>query len=118
MKRLFHGIALAIVLAAGLAAPPVTIADEIPLEKSSTGSFRIEYAGHHFRINATDPVKVRFQLLTPTQIKLTFVAEPGATGTVSVYWVEYQKFIYNGPIPQSTEPWEGTLNTEGGFVDR
>lgn len=117
MKRLFHGIALALVLAASVIAP-VAIADEIPLEKTSSGTWAVEYNGHHFRVNSTAPVKVRFELLSPTEIKLTFLAESSASGRVSIYWVEFQKYVYNGPIPQSTEPWEGTLNTEGGFVDR
>lgn len=117
MKRLFRGIALAIALAAGFAIPPVSIADEIPLEKTSSGTWSVEYGGHHFRINSTAPVKVRFEFVTATQIRLTFVADSSASGRVSIYWVEYQKYIYNGPIPQA-EPWEGTLNTEGGFVDR
>jgi hypothetical protein len=117
MKRLFRGIMLALALAAGFSIP-FAIADEIPLEKTSSGTWSVEYNGQHFRVNSTAPVKVRFEQVSPTEIKLTFLADSSASGRVSIYWVEFQKYVYNGPIPQSTEPWEGTLNTEGGFVDR
>lgn len=116
MKR----FALALLLALGLSAAlgtQVSVAQEIPLEKSNSGNFAVEYGGQHFRVTSTVGVRVRFELVTPTQIKLTFVSETGAPGRVSVYWVEFQKFIYSGPIPVS-EPWEGSLDTEGGFVDR
>jgi hypothetical protein len=118
MKRTSRMLLLVFALAlCGLRAG-VSMAQELPIEKSSSGSWSVEYAGQHFRIHSTVGVTVRFELLSPTQIKLSFVSESGtASGRVSVYWVEFQKYIYAGPIP-APEPWEGTLNTEGGFVDR
>jgi hypothetical protein len=118
MKRFSRALVLALGLAASLGSPPpASIAQEIPLEKSSSGAFTVEYAGQHFRVNSTIPVTVRFEFVTSTTVKLKFISQSGASGRVSIYWVEFDKNIYTGPIPTS-EPWEGTLNTEGGFVDR
>jgi hypothetical protein len=117
MKRFSLALLLALGLAAVFTLPPVSIAQEIPLEKSSSGTWSVEYAGHHFRISSTVAVKVRFELISPSEVKLTFVSETGQSGRVSIYWVEFQKYVYAGPVPV-VEPWEGTLDTEGGFVDR
>jgi hypothetical protein len=118
MKRFSRVLLLTLGLAISLGSlPAASVAQEIPLEKSSTGFFTVEYAGQHFRINSTVPIKVRFEFVTTYQVKLTFVSETGLAGRVSIYWVEFQTNIYSGPIPTG-EPWEGTLNTEGGFVDR
>ena len=119
MRRFSRVLLLALGLAASLGTLPLaTIAQEIPLEKSNSGTWSVEYAGHHFRISSTVPVKVRFEFVTSTQVKLTFFNETGMSGRVSIYWVEFQKYIFTGPVPTATEPWEGTLDTEGGFVDR
>ncbi len=118
MKRFSRVLLLALGLAVSLGSlPAASVAQEIPLEKSSQGTFTIEYAGQHFRVNSTVPIKVRFEVVSSNQVKLTFVSETGIAGRVSIYWVEFQTNIYSGPIP-TIEPWEGTLNTEGGFVDR
>ncbi|HEX6790234.1 MAG TPA: hypothetical protein VF247_02900 [Candidatus Krumholzibacteria bacterium] len=118
MKRIVRSLLLAIGLVTLFSPPPVSFADELPLEKSSSGTFSVEYANQHFRISSTVAVKVRFEQLAPDLVKLTFYSESSAAGKVSVYWVEQSKTIYSGPVPTSFEPWEGTLNTEGGFVDR
>jgi hypothetical protein len=117
MKRLSRAVLLALGLVVLFAAPRAPVAEEVPLEKSSTGSWSVEYAGQHFRISSTVAVRIRFEMVSATEVKLTFVSETGQSGKVSIYWVEFQKYIFNGPIP-TAEPWEGTLNTEGGFVDR
>jgi len=119
MKHLFRALLLALGLAAclGTSEPSFAQEQEMPLEKSSTGTTSIEYGGQHFRVTATAKVKIRFEMVSTTEIKLTFVSETGQPGTVAIYWVEFSKHIYNGPIPTS-EPWEGDLNTEGGFIDR
>lgn len=117
MKRFSLALLLTLGLASFFSLPPVSIAQEIPLEKSNSGTWSVEYAGQHFRVNSTVSVRIRFELVGSTQIKLTFVSESGVPGRVSIYWVEFTKYIYTGPIPTS-EPWEGTLDTEGGFVDR
>lgn len=118
MKRFSRALLLALGLAASLGTlPAASVAQEIPLEKSSSGTFTIEYAGNHFRINSNVEVRVRFEYVTLTQVKLSFVSEDGQPGRISIYWVEFQHTIYSGPVP-TTETWEGTLNTEGGFVDR
>lgn len=118
MKRIVRSLLLAIGLIATLSPALVSFADELPFEKESSGTFAVEYANQHFRINSNVSVKVRFEQVAPNQIKLTFSSESGGSGKVSVYWVEFAKTIYSGPVPTSFEPWEGTLNTEGGFVDR
>lgn len=118
MKRIVRLLVLAIGLVTMFSPALVSHAQELPLEKSSSGTWSVEYANQHFRINSTVAVTVRFELLSPTDIKLTLYSATGQSGKVSVYWVEFQKYIYSGPTPTSMEPWEGTLNTEGGFVDR
>ena len=119
MRRFSRAVLLALGLAASLGTLPMpAAAQEIPLEKSNSGTWSVEYAGHHFKISSTVAVKVRFEFVSATQVKLTFYSENDSPGRVSVYWAEFQKYIYTGPVPSSYEPWEGTLNTEGGFVDR
>lgn len=97
---------------------PVSRAEELPLEKTTAGTTTLLYGGQTFRVNSSAVVKIRFEMVSPTQIRLTLVSDDGASaGKVSVYWVEFQKYVYIGQIPLS-EPWSGTLDTEGGFVDR
>jgi len=117
MKRFSLALLLALGLAASFSVPRAPLADEIPLEKTSSGTESVEYANQHFRIVSNVEVRIRFEMLSPTQIKLSFVSETGQSGKVSIYWVEFSKYIHNGPVPQSIA-WEGTLNTEGGFIDR
>ena len=119
MRHFSRVILLVLGLAACIGLPAAfTSAEELPLEKISSGQSAVEYAGQHFKISSTAQVKVRFELITPTQIKLTFYTENVSGARVTVYWEEFSKVVYAGPIPTSAEPWEGILNTEGGFVDR
>jgi hypothetical protein len=112
-----------VLLAAGLAVlslhAPVSRAEELPIEKTATGgTTTLTYANQTFRVNTNAAVKIRFEMVDDTHILLTFVSDDGmSSGKVSIYWVDFQKYIYLGTIPISP-PWEGTLNTEGGFVDR
>jgi hypothetical protein len=111
-----------VLLAAGLAVlslhVPVSRAEELPLEKTASGTTTLTYANQTFRVNANAAVKIRFEMVDDTHIRITFVSDDGtSTGKLSIYWVDFQKYIYLGTIPLS-EPWQGTLNTEGGFVDR
>lgn len=118
MKRSSRALWLVIALAVCSSPLAVSVAQELPLEKSQpSGTWPLEYAGQHFRVTSTVPVKIKFELLTETLVKIKFISETGLSGRVSIYWVEFEKYIYSGPIP-TVEPWEGTLDTEGGFVDR
>jgi hypothetical protein len=117
MKRLSRALLLALGLLVLASPPQPTRADEIPLVKAGSGTWEEFYAGQSFRITATAPVRIRFELVSPTEIKLTFISDTGQPGRVTVYWNQFLKYIYTGPIPQGL-PWEGTLDTEGGFVDR
>lgn len=117
MMRLSRALLLVLGLVATFSLAPVSFAQEIPLEKSSSGTWSVEYAGHHFRISSNVAVTVRFELLPSSDLKLTFVSATGQSGRVSIYWVEFQKYVFAGPVPVA-EPWVGTLDTEGGFVDR
>jgi hypothetical protein len=93
-------------------------AEELPLEKTAAGTTTLTYAGQTFRVNATAAVKIRFEEPSSGVIRITMVSDDGASpGKLSLYWVDFQKYIYLGQIPLS-EPWTGTLNSEGGFVDR
>jgi hypothetical protein len=118
MKLLSRVLLLVVGLSVLSLHAPVSRAEELPLEKSTAGTTTLQYGGQTFRLNSTAVVKVRFEMVGPTEIKLTLVSDDGSsTGKVSIYWVDFQKYIYLGQIPV-TEPWEGTLDTEGGFVDR
>ena len=117
MKRLTCALLLALGILVLAGSPPVANAQEMPLEKTASGAIEITYGGQTFRVSATVPVRIRFELVSPTDIKLTFVSDTGASGRVTVYWLDFEKYIYTGQMPVSI-PWEGTLDTEGGFVDR
>jgi hypothetical protein len=112
-----------VLLAAGLAVlslhAPVSRAEEMPIEKSTAaGTSTLTYAGQTFKVNTSAALKIRFEMLDDTHIRISMVSDDGtSSGKVSIYWVDFQKYIYLGTIPLS-EPWTGTLNTEGGFVDR
>ena len=118
MRHFSRALLLVLGLAACIGLPAASIAEELPLEKISSGTWAVEYAGQHFKVASQVPVKLRFEYLSPTQIKLTITSEHVGGGKVTVYWEEFEKFVYQGPVPTSAEPFEGILNTEGGFVDR
>jgi hypothetical protein len=112
-----------LLLVAGLAVlslhAPVTRAEELPLEKTATGgTTTLTYAGQTFKVNTSAAVRIRFEMVDDTHIQITMASDDGYTsGKVSIYWVDFQKYIYLGTIPIDPA-WQGTLNTEGGFVDR
>ena len=116
MKRLSRALLLAIGLVV-LFRPLVPLAQELPLEKVSSGKYTIQYAGQTFRVSSTVAVKIKFEMISPIEVRLTFISDSGLPGTVSVFWVEFDKYVFQGPIP-TVVPWEGILNTEGGFIDR
>jgi hypothetical protein len=117
MKRL----ACALLLALGLVSfyrPVMSFAQEMPLEKVSSGTYTILYGGQTFRVSAAVAVKITLEMISPTEIKVSLVSVTGSTGRVTIYWVEFEKYIFQGLAPVS-EPWSGTLDTtEGGFIDR
>jgi hypothetical protein len=118
MKLLSRVLLLVVGLAVVSMHAPVSRAEELPLEKTAAGTTALTYAGQTFRVNTTAAVKIRFEEPSPGLIRITMVSDDGASpGKVSLYWVDFQKYVYIGQIPLS-EPWSGTLNTEGGFVDR
>ena len=117
MRRFVRALLLAAGLATIFVAPRAPVAQEMPLEKSSSGAWSVEYGGQHFRVSATVAVKLRFELTSPTTIKVSVVSETGETGRATIYWSEFQKYIFTGQIPVG-EPWTGSIDTEGGFVDR
>jgi hypothetical protein len=118
MKLLSRVLLLVVGLAVLSIHVPVSRAEELPLEKTAAGTTTLTYAGQTFRVNATAAVKIRFEEPSPGLIRITMVSDDGASpGKVSLYWVDFQKYVYLGLIPLS-EPWSGTLNSEGGFVDR
>jgi len=86
-------------------------------KRAAAGTVTLEYAGQSFRVNATAAIKIRFELLNDTTIHLTLATDDSSPGKVSIYWINFSKYVYLGQIPLS-EPWTGDLNTEGGFVDR
>ena len=121
MKLLSRVLALVLGLAVLSVNVPVTRADELPVEKIAPGggnTTTLTYAGQTFRVNSSAALKIRFEMLNPSEIRIEFaVSDDGAGGRCSIYWVNFQKYIYSGNIPVSP-PWQGDLDTEGGFVDR
>ena len=84
----------------------------------------INHNGQVFRIATPVSLNVVFTSTSTSLLKIEVVAAPGATspnpayGTkVSVYWVTWDTDLYEGGVP-TTAPWETTVNTEGGFIDR
>jgi hypothetical protein len=119
MKLLSRVLLFAVGLAVLSVHAPVSRAEELPMEKrAAAGNVTMEYAGQTFRVNATAAVKLRFEQIDPTTIRLSLVSDDGSSsGKVSIWWVNFSKYVYLGTIPLG-EPWTGDLNTEGGFVDR
>lgn len=118
MKLLSRVLLIAVGLAVLSVHAPVSRAEQLPMEKrAAAGTVTLEYAGQSFRVNATAAVKIRFELINDTTIHLTLASDDSSPGKVSIYWVNFAKYVYLGQIPLS-EPWTGDLNTEGGFVDR
>ena len=118
MKLLSRVLLFAVGLAVLSVHAPVVRAEQLPMEKRAlSGTVNLEYAGQTFRVNSTAAVKIRFELLNETTIHLTLATDDASPGKVSIYWVNFSKYVYLGTIPLS-EPWTGDLNTEGGFVDR
>jgi len=119
MKRFVQGLLLVAGLAVVSVHVPAVHSQEMPVEKSTRAGYTtLTYAGQNFRVNSTAAVKLRFETPGPGLIRITMISEDGLSpGKVSIYWVEFQKYVYLGQIP-IVEPWSGTLNTEGGFIDR
>jgi len=118
MKLLSRVLLVAVGLAVLSVHAPVSRAEQLPMEKrAAAGTVTLEYAGQSFRVNATAAIKIRFELLNDTTIHLTLATDDSSPGKVSIYWINFSKYVYLGQIPLS-EPWTGDLNTEGGFVDR
>jgi len=118
MKLLSRVLLVAVGLAVLSVHAPVSRAEQLPMEKRAvSGTVTLDYAGQSFRVNATAAVMIRFELINDTTIHLTLATDDSSPGKVSIYWVNFSKYVYLGQIPLS-EPWTGDLNTEGGFVDR
>jgi hypothetical protein len=121
MKLLSRVLLLAVGLAVLSAhAPTVSRAGEMPVEKKApNGVTTLTYGGQTFRVTASAQVIIRFEEISPTLIRISLIADEETIGNskISMYWVDFQTYIYVGLIPLDI-PWEGTLNTEGGFVDR
>jgi hypothetical protein len=121
MKLLSRVLVLALGLTVLSAYVPMARADELPLEQTAPGggvTTTLQYGGQTFRVNSTAALKVKFEMLSPTEIRITLgLGEDGLPGKCSIYWVDFKKYIYTGIIPL-TPTVEGDLDTEGGFVDR
>ena len=120
MKLLSRVLTLVLGLAVLSMYAPITRADEMPVEKIAPGgnTTTLTYAGQTFRVNATAALKLRFEMLSPTEIRIYLSTTDGSSTTkCSVYWVDFQKYIFTGVVPIDP-PWQGDLDTEGGFVDR
>ena len=117
MKLLPRKFLLVFALLAALV-PVASPGDELTLEeKVSPGTVFLSYEGQNFRITTTTPVEIRFERVSPTLIHIEFVSASGTPGKISVYWLNFEKPVYNGQVPL-LEAWEADLNTEGGFIDR
>ncbi len=99
----------------------------LPLEKKvPAGESTIQYAGQTLRFTSSVPLYVRLEPVTETRIRFRVKVYPGhpiptgpvgtAENSLEIYWVNIGNDIYDGGI--SSETIEGTLDTEGGFVDR
>ncbi len=126
MSRLRAWVALVLVAAVVLV-PLAAGADQLPLpleKKLAAGTTVVEYAGQHIRFSTPVPLLVRLEPVTATRIRLRFSAYPGVPSaaspstTLSVFWEDFGNSIYEGAVPPETDPWDGLMLTEGGFIDR
>lgn len=110
--------------------PATGFGDEmlVPLEKKVVaGTTLVNYAGQTLRFSTPVALLVKCDPISPTQFRLTVSLYPGtpsphgvsgnAVDQLQIFWTNFNTDVYSGGIP-SSEPWIGTLNTEGGFVDR
>jgi hypothetical protein len=121
MKLLSRVLAVVLGLALLSAHAPITRADELPVDRIAPGGSSptiLTYADQTFRVSSTAATKIRFEMLSPSEIRIYLsVPEGGSPGRCSIYWVNFQKTIFLGTVPIDP-PWQGDLDTEGGFVDR
>jgi len=123
-------VALVALTLLALLIPTTGFGDEmlVPLEKKVTaGTTLVNYAGQTFRFSTPVALLVKCDPLSPTRFKMTVSLYPGTppphavSGStideLQIFWTNFNTDVYTGGVP-SSEPWTGTLNTEGGFVDR
>jgi len=122
--RLWRWIAAFALVAMLAPAAHAQYSDQMPVEKRvPVGITFINHNGQVFRIGTPIALNVTFVTTADNLLKLIVQAVPGTTplpgyGTkVYVYWVTFETGLYEGGVPMA-EPWETTVNTEGGFVDR
>ncbi len=101
---------------------------QLPVEKKlPAGESTVEYAGQVLRFTSSVPLHVRLEPLSQTLIRFRVRVQPGhalptgpagsSTNNLEIYWVNVGTDVYQGGAP-TADTIEGTLNTEGGFVDR
>jgi hypothetical protein len=128
--KLLRRIVLAVFLVLIPVLPALSFGDELlaPLEKKvPAGTSTISYGGQTLRFTTSVALLVKCDPELTNKIRVTVSLYPGtplpkgpgtaAIETLSIYWVNFGTDVYDGGIPD-VEPWVGTLNTEGGFVDR
>lgn len=129
MKRLLPRIGLIALGLVFLFGAVSAFGDSLPLpleKKLPAGESTIQYAGQSFRFTSSVPLWVRLEPVSETRIQYRVKVYPGhpipsgpvgtAENALEIYWVNVGTDIYDGGVPSGTI--EGTLDTEGGFVDR
>lgn len=124
MKTLSR-VLIASALLAMLVTPLAIMAGQIPEpaeKKVVAGTTTIDYAGQTFRFTTPVALKVKFEPLSFTQLKLTVSPYAGSvpssksTSTVEIFWQDTSSEVYNGPVPDPS--WTGVLNSESGFTEK
>lgn len=103
--------------------------DSLPLpveKKIPAGETTIEYVGQSLRFTTSVPLLVRLGPIGLTRIQYQVKVQPGysvpngpvgsSENNLEIFWVNIGADVYQGGLPSGSI--EGTLNTEGGFVDR
>ena len=122
-RLLVAGFALALFLA-----PQMIQADQLPLpldKKLPAGVTTVNYAGQSLRFTTPVPLIISLSPISETRIRLTVrsyggggASQGAVAANVTIYWENYNSDVYTGPAPPSSQPWEGTLNSESGFTEK
>ena len=112
-----------------LLVPSIGLGDQLPapLEKKiNPGISSVSYMGQTIRFVTPAALLVKCDPEDTTHFRMSVSLYPGTpvpnsvgsnAENLNIYWTNYSTEVYNGGVPMG-EPWTGSFNTEGGFVDR
>ncbi len=128
MKLLRTALLAVAVLA--LLVPTVGLGDQMPLpleKKITAGTSTVVYLGQTIRFTTPVALVVKFDAENTVRFRMSVAVYPGtplpsgpsgaSQNKVTIFWTNFGTEVYDGAVP-APDPWTGSFNTEGGFVDR